>query len=87
MSDAKSNGSQLAVPHVLLLIMLASDSPASGIAQKLYEAQAIYLIIYIFIVCLVSFSSHGFISSFFSDSVIFLAVCGFKSQLFAIFQH
>lgn len=26
MSDAKSNGSQLAVPHVLLLIMLGSDS-------------------------------------------------------------
>lgn len=26
MSDAKSSGSQLAVPHVLLLIMLASDS-------------------------------------------------------------
>lgn len=27
MSDAKSNGSHLAVPHVLLLITLASVSP------------------------------------------------------------
>lgn len=66
MSDAKSNGSQLAVPHVLLLIILAS---ASGIIQKLYRAQAIYFIVYLFIVCLVSFSSHGCYFYFFlSDS-------------------
>lgn len=64
MSDAKSNGSQLAVPHGLLLIMLASVYPASGIKQKLYGGQTIYLIIYLFIVCLVSFSSCCFLFFF-----------------------
>lgn len=80
MSDAKSNGSQLAVPHVLLLIMLGSDS----LPLELYRAQVIYSIIYYFIVCLVSFLSH--FCSFFSDSDTFLAFFFFKSQLVAVFR-
>lgn len=41
MSDAKSNGSQLAVPHVLLLIMLASVSLPLELYRNYTEPQAV----------------------------------------------
>lgn len=57
MSGAKSNGSQLAVPHVMLLIMLASDSLPLELYRNYTEPRLFTQIIYYFVVCLVSFPS------------------------------
>ncbi len=73
MSDAKSNGSQLAVPHVLLLITLASVFHPLELYRN-DRAQAIYVIIYLLVV--VCFNFPPMAALFLSYLVAYLAFWG-----------